>query len=139
MKPAPFDYARPASLAEAFDLLGRDDAKVLAGGQSLGPMLNLRLVQPALLVDITRLPETTRVEETVDGVLFGACTTHAAIEDGRVPDPTGGALWYHADYVSPSWRQAFDEGPQIGRHIFYRRPRTNGFWPDFGLFGNEKS
>ena len=92
MKPAPFDYARTATLAEAIDVLGRDDAKVLAGGQSLGPMLNLRLVQPALLVDITRLPETTRVEETADGVLFGACTTHAAIEDGRVPDPTGGAL-----------------------------------------------
>ena len=47
MKPAPFDYARPASLAEALQLLERPDAgtKALAGGQSLGPMLNLRLVE----------------------------------------------------------------------------------------------
>ena len=39
---------------------------------------------------------------------------------GRSADPTDGALWYHADYVSPSWRTAFAEGPTIGRHIFYR-------------------
>jgi hypothetical protein len=52
-------------------------------------------------------------------------------------DPTGGALWYHADYVSPYWRRAFVEGPQIGRHIFYRRPRDRGFWSYFGLFDDE--
>ncbi len=38
---------------------------------------------------------------------------------GRTVDPTEGALWYHADYVSPAWRKAFDRGPKIGRHIFY--------------------
>jgi hypothetical protein len=52
-------------------------------------------------------------------------------------DPTGGALWYHADYVSPSWRQAFTEGPRIGRHIFYRRPRSKWSWPDFGFFSTK--
>ena len=41
------------------------------------------------------------------------------IYNGYTEDPTGGALWYHADYVTPSWRQAFTAGPQIGRHIFY--------------------
>ena len=40
---------------------------------------------------------------------------------GRVDDPSRGALWYHADYVSPNWRKAFAEGPTIGRHIFYSR------------------
>jgi len=40
---------------------------------------------------------------------------------GRVDDPSGGALWYHADYVKPVWRKAFSEGPTIGRHIFYTR------------------
>lgn len=40
---------------------------------------------------------------------------------GRVDDPSGGALWYHADYVKPVWRKAFAEGPTIGRHIFYTR------------------
>ena len=58
MKPVAFDYARPASVAEAVRMLAASpDAKVLAGGQTLGPMLNLRLAQPALLVDITRIPE----------------------------------------------------------------------------------
>ena len=42
-----------------------------------------------------------------------------AVYWGRTEDPTAGALWYHADYVSPSWRTAFERGPQIGRHIFY--------------------
>ena len=58
MKPARFDYERPATLGEAFALLNQDNTsvKVLAGGQSLGPMLNFRLVQPELLVDVTRIP-----------------------------------------------------------------------------------
>ncbi len=94
MKPARFDYERPTNLGDAVALLGTREgvAKCLAGGQSLGPMLNLRLVQPDLLVDITRIPELTRVEEDDDGLLLGACTTHAAIEDGRVPDVTAGVL-----------------------------------------------
>ena len=62
--------------------------KLLAGGQSLGPMLNLRLAQPDLLVDITAVPDLLRVETEDDGLLIGACVTHADIEDGRVPDPT---------------------------------------------------
>ena len=66
--------------------------KFLAGGQSLGPMLNLRLVQPDLLVDITAIAELKRVEETADGITIGSCITHADIEDGRVPDVTRGAL-----------------------------------------------
>ncbi len=110
MKPARFDYERPASLGEAVALLGTRGAvvKCLAGGQSLGPMLNLRLVQPDLLVDITRIPELTRVEEDGDGVLLGACTTHAAIEDGRVPDVTGGVL------------------PAVAQGIAYRAVRSRG-------------
>ena len=63
----------------------------------------------------------------------------AELARGWHGDPTGGALWYHADYVSPTWRQAFDEGPQIGRHIFYRRPGTRGFWSNLGLFDDKKS
>ena len=58
MKPAPFDHARPANLADAIALLARPGgARVLAGGQSLGPMLNLRLAQPSLLVQVDHLPE----------------------------------------------------------------------------------
>ena len=69
MKPVRFDYERPSDLATALTLGTREDVvvKFLAGGQSLGPMLNLRLVQPDLLVDITAIAELKQVEETADG------------------------------------------------------------------------
>jgi len=81
MKPAPFDYLRPATVAEALAALanGGDDARVIAGGQSLMPMLNMRLVQPRLLIDLGRLEElrTLRVE---DGWLtVGAAVTQAEV------------------------------------------------------------
>jgi aerobic carbon-monoxide dehydrogenase medium subunit len=94
MKPAPFAYARPRDLAGALDLLSGEQGvtKVIAGGQSLGPMLNLRLLQPDLVVDIAGIPELRRASREGDWLVLGACVTHADIEDGRVPDVTGGAL-----------------------------------------------
>lgn len=94
MKPVRFDYVRPADLAQAVTLASREDAvvKFLAGGQSLGPMLNLRLVRPDLLIDITGIAELKRVERSADAVTIGSCITHADIEDGRIDDMTGGAL-----------------------------------------------
>ena len=110
MKPVAFDYVRPSTLADAIAFLKRADlsVKLLAGGQSLGPMLNLRLAQPDLLVDITAVPDLLRVETEDDGLLIGACVTHADIEDGRVPDPTDGAL------------------PAVARAIAYRAVRNRG-------------
>jgi len=67
-------------------------SKIIAGGQSLGPMLNLRLAQPDLLVDISSLPELVDVADSRDHVDLGACVTHADVEDGRVPDPSNGLL-----------------------------------------------
>jgi carbon-monoxide dehydrogenase medium subunit len=86
MKPANFAFARAASLGEAAAILRQANggAKAVAGGQSLGPMLNLRLVQPNLLLDITGIPELTRIEEDADAVTIGACVTTSDIEDGRV-------------------------------------------------------
>ena len=94
MKPARFDYERPADIAAAIALAERSDlmVKFLAGGQSLGPMLNLRLTQPDLLVDLTGITELMQVEETADALSIGACVTHSDIEDGRVPDLEGGVL-----------------------------------------------
>ena len=88
MKPFPFDYARPKDLREAGMLLARggEGARVLAGGQSLGPMLNFRLARPSLLVAIHHLPELCAVEQTADAVTLGACVTHSQIADGRTPD-----------------------------------------------------
>ena len=81
MKPSPFEYERPASVEEALSALARggDDAKVLAGGQSLIPMLNLRMVRTGRLIDIGRIEALRRIEE-VDGELrIGATATHNAI------------------------------------------------------------
>ena len=70
---------------------------MLAGGQSLGPMLNLRLAQPRLLVQVNRLPELCGVATDADAVTIGACVTHSAIADGLVPDIGGGVLARVAD------------------------------------------
>jgi aerobic carbon-monoxide dehydrogenase medium subunit len=78
MIPAKFDYVRPGSTAEAVQALadGGDDAKVIAGGQSLLPLLRLRLAYPELLVDIGGLDELRGVSDTGDSLLIGARTTH---------------------------------------------------------------
>ena len=87
MKPAAFDYARAGSLREAATMLAQADgtAKLVAGCQSLGPMLNLRLAQPRLLLDITGVPELTRAEDGAESIIIGACVTTADIEDARAP------------------------------------------------------
>jgi carbon-monoxide dehydrogenase medium subunit len=94
VKPVAFEYEAPSNLAGALALLTRNPgvAKVMAGGQSLGPMLNLRLAQPQLVVDVRTLRELNQVSEERDSVVLGSCITHATIEDGRVPDATGGLM-----------------------------------------------
>ncbi len=88
MKPVDFDYQQADSIDQAVSLLAQSaNSLILAGGQTLGPMLNLRLAQPELLVDITRIQELVRVETSVDHITIGACVSHAAVEDGCVPDP----------------------------------------------------
>ena len=84
MKAPAFAYAKPASLAEALDLLGRPGAKVLAGGQSLIPSLNLRLSSPELLVDITGLKGYSDIEVKNGNVRIGALATHSRIEKSTV-------------------------------------------------------
>lgn len=81
MKPPRFRYARPQSLQEALALLASSaDARVLAGGQSLLPMLNFRLLQPELLVDINRIPEMAGVQEQDESIRIGALTRHHVLE-----------------------------------------------------------
>ena len=80
MKAPSFAYTKPRTLAEAFDLLERPGARILAGGQSLIPSLNLRLSAPELLVDITGLAELRGIALEQDVVRIGALTTHADIE-----------------------------------------------------------
>ena len=110
MKPVNFDYARPDGVDAVIKLVSDDSrtVKMMAGSQSLGPMLNLRLVQPDLIVDLTGVEELRRIEEKSDEIRVGACITHADIEDQRVPDFTRGAL------------------PTVANGIAYRAVRNRG-------------
>jgi carbon-monoxide dehydrogenase medium subunit len=77
VKPPPFTYHRPATLADALDMLATlEDAKILAGGQSLMPMMNYRYVMPEHVIDINRIAELTEIAETGDGLVFGAMVRH---------------------------------------------------------------
>jgi carbon-monoxide dehydrogenase medium subunit len=110
MKAPAVDYVRPRSLAEAADLLAihRGEGRVIAGGQSLVAMMNLRIASPGLLIDISRLPELSSVSDDAEAVNVGACVTHAAIEDGRVADPSRGLM------------------PRVAATLAYRAIRTRG-------------
>ncbi|MDT4946893.1 MAG: aerobic carbon-monoxide dehydrogenase medium subunit [Pseudonocardiales bacterium] len=78
MIPAAFDYVRPSSIAEAVTAIGEagEDGKILAGGQSLIPVLRLRLAYPSTLVDVGRVPELRGVRDDGDAIVIGAMTTH---------------------------------------------------------------
>lgn len=109
MKPVAFDYVRPDGVDDALKTARQNgDAKFIAGGQSLGPMLNLRLARPSLLVDISHLPELRHAEQRGSSWMMGAAITHADIEDGRTPAGKSGML------------------PEVARQIAYRAIRNCG-------------
>ncbi len=135
MKPVAFDYERPGSLDEATRLLaeGGSMAKAVAGSQSLGPMLNLRLAQPDLLVDITAISELRTVTERPDLIEIGACVTHADIEDGRIPDATRGLLAFVAGHIA--YRAVRNRGT-VGGSLAHADPAAD--WVSaFPLLGAE--
>jgi CO/xanthine dehydrogenase FAD-binding subunit len=81
MKPAPFEYVRPDTLAEACELLaGDEDARIIAGGQTLVPMLAMRLARPTKLVDILRLTELRGIRTEGDVLVIGAVTRQVEVE-----------------------------------------------------------
>jgi carbon-monoxide dehydrogenase medium subunit len=84
LKAPPFAYARAKSLAEAFELIERPGAKILAGGQSLIPSLNMRLAHPELLVDITGVRDLKGIELRPAGLRIGALATHSQIEKSEL-------------------------------------------------------
>ena len=108
MIPAAFEYVRPTSIDEAVSALasGGEDAKVLAGGQSLIPVLRLRLAYPSTLVDVGRVPELHGVREDGDAIVIGAMTTH----DEVMRDPLVAA---HAPLIAQATATVAD--PQV-RH-----------------------
>ena len=110
MKPPPFAYRRPGSLDEAAELLAEHggDAKLLAGGQSLVPLLNFRMLRPAFLVDINRLAELDFVAEHDTGLRVGALTRHHMLE------------------MSPLVRQRFPVLARAMAHVAHLAIRNRG-------------
>ena len=103
MKPAPFEYAAPRSVQEAVLLLG-EDAVALAGGQSLVPLLNLRLARPALVVDLNGIDALTALGRDDAGALrIGAMTRQAAVQRSTL--------------VQERWPQLVDEAAQVGQLV----------------------
>lgn len=102
MKPVGFRFAQPATFADAAQIL-RDqsgEAKLMSGGQSLGPMLNLRLAKPKMIVSLANLPELREVNESNDKIEFGAALRHADFEDGSLPDPICGMMRHVAGGIA---------------------------------------
>jgi carbon-monoxide dehydrogenase medium subunit len=94
MKPAAFAYHVPTSTAEAIALLSQhgDDAKVLAGGQSLVPAMNFRLARPAALIDVNRIPGLDTISTQADQIRIGALCRHARFEQPVTDGPVGALL-----------------------------------------------
>ena len=110
MKAATFNYAKPLSPGDAIRLVTPTDgmAKFVSGSQSLGPMMNLRLAQPEMLVDLRGIAALRECRLDGDTVTLGACITHAQIEDGKIDDGTQGLM------------------PCVARGIAYRAVRNRG-------------
>lgn len=126
MKPARFEYERASALDTCVSSLRSCDgfAKVLAGGQSLGPMMNLRLAQPDRLIDITGLTDLRRIELANDRLFVGALVTHAMIEDGALPDVSRGMM--SAVAAGIGYRGVRNRGT-VGGSIVHADPAAD--WP----------
>lgn len=128
MKAAAFDYVRAQDTGEALAALADGGGKLLAGGQSLGPMLNLRLARPEKLIDIRRCADLLGVGEEDDALVYGAAITHAAIEDRRAPDATPGWLAPLARRIA--YRAVRNRGT-IGGSLAHADPAAD--WPSIFL------
>ena len=126
MKSAKFEFGRAASLEEALGMLGNADGefRVLGGGQSLGPMMNLRLAQPDRLIDLSRVAGLDRIEADASTVRIGARVTHARIEDGEVPGATGAYMRTVAGGIS--YRSVRNRGT-VGGSLAHADPAAD--WP----------
>jgi aerobic carbon-monoxide dehydrogenase medium subunit len=125
MKSAAFDYFVAKNVDEAAAALaGEGDAVAIAGGQSLVPMLNLRVALPDLLVDIAGLEELKETYLTPSRFRVGALTTHADFEDGTVPDPFSGLMRKVASGIS--YRAVRNYGT-IGGSVALADPAAD--WP----------
>ena len=134
MKPAPFEYHRAGSAAEAVALLDEcagapGGARLIAGGQSLGPMLNLRLAQPGALVDVSGAPDLRQVgREAGRALVLGAALTHAEIEDGMADAAgrTPAGAWLASVARGVAYRAVRNRGT-LGGSLAHADPSAD--WP----------
>jgi carbon-monoxide dehydrogenase medium subunit len=122
MKAPSFDYVRPTDVAGVIAALSRDGAKLIAGGQSLGPMLNLRLARPALLIDVSRLAPLQQIEDRGTAWRIGAGVTHSRLEDKRL----AGAEMLSVVANTIAYRAVRNRGT-IGGSIAHADPAAD--WP----------
>jgi carbon-monoxide dehydrogenase medium subunit len=127
MKPAPFDYDVARDLDHAVSLFTAVDgeAKYISGGQTLGPMMSLRLTQPDHLIDIARLEALSACKDDETTVVLGSALRHSEIEDGKFPDPSGGLMPRAAR--SLAYRAVRNRGT-IGGSVVYADPAAE--WPN---------
>ena len=130
MKPVDFTYHRADSVDDALERLaaGGDGAKLVGGGQSLGPMLNLRLSRPRVLVDISSVEALRGIESTRENVVTGAATTHSEIEDRPASGPIERAMREVAAGIA--YRAVRNRGT-IGGSIAHADPAAD--WTSFLL------
>ena len=130
MKPVDFTYHRAGSVDDALECLAAsgDGAKLIGGGQSLGPMLNLRLARPGALIDISSVEALRGIESARESVIAGAATTHAEIEDRPVSDPIERAMREVAAGIA--YRAVRNRGT-IGGSIVHADPSAD--WTSFLL------
>ena len=102
MKPVEFQFVQPNTLTEVSQLLHdtTEEIKIMSGGQSLGPMLNLRLARPDKIISVSGLSELRVVNQSKDSIELGAALRHAEFEDGTLPEPIGGMMRYVASGIA---------------------------------------
>jgi carbon-monoxide dehydrogenase medium subunit len=126
VKPAPFEYRKARNVEDAIALLastGRD-GRLLAGGQTLGPMLNMRLARPKVLVDIGHLAELRTIDHGSGEIVIGACVTQSALEDQTDASPTGRLIAHVAGSIA--YRAVRNRGT-IGGSLAHADPAAD--WP----------
>lgn len=123
MKPVAFDYEKATSVSAAAARLGEDaGAKIVSGGQSLGAMLNLRLVRPDHLIDLSDTDDLRTFQESAGSVIYGAALRHAEFEDGLVPDAAAGMMAYVASGIA--YRAVRNRGT-IGGSLVHADPAAD--------------
>jgi carbon-monoxide dehydrogenase medium subunit len=126
VKAAPITYHRAETIAQAIELARRHDgsAKLMAGGQSLMPMMNLRMTAADHVIDISSIRSLRDCRPVGDKLFLGAGVTHAMVEDGRVEDPTRGYLRHVAAGIA--YRSVRNRGT-IGGSLVHADPAAD--WP----------